>query len=100
MPALVISCSRSPTAILSIRISPGKTWASRGCVLRKRRLLMLDFLNNIVVASVIKSAIVIFILLTVFAYLTLIERRVLAKIQGRLGPNRAGPFGFFQPVAD
>ena len=61
---------------------------------------MLDFLNNIIVASIIKSAIVIVALLTVFAYMTLIERRVLAKIQGRLGPNRAGPFGAFQPIAD
>jgi NADH-quinone oxidoreductase subunit H len=61
---------------------------------------MLDFLNNIIVASIIKSAIIIVALLTVFAYLTLIERRVLAKIQGRLGPNRTGPFGAFQPIAD
>jgi NADH-quinone oxidoreductase subunit H len=61
---------------------------------------VLDFLNNPIVANVIKSAIVIFILLTAFAYMTLIERRVIAKIQGRLGPNRAGPFGLLQPVAD
>lgn len=61
---------------------------------------MLDFLNNAIVADVIKSAVVIFALLTAFAYMTLIERRVVAKIQGRLGPNRAGPFGMFQPVAD
>src|SRR6266436_5963947 len=61
---------------------------------------MLDFLNNEIVAAVIKSAIVIFALLTAFAYMTLIERRVVARIQGRLGPNRAGPFGLFQPVAD
>src|SRR5207244_10781754 len=61
---------------------------------------MLDFLNNEIVAAVIKSAIVIFALLTAFAYMTLIERRVVARIQGRLGPNRAGPFGMFQPVAD
>ena len=61
---------------------------------------MLDFLNNEIVAAVIKSAIVIFALLTAFAYMTLIERRVVAKMQGRLGPNRAGPFGIFQPVAD
>src|SRR2546422_246935 len=61
---------------------------------------MLEFLNNPIVADVIKSAIVILILLTAFAYMTLIERRVIAKIQGRLGPNRAGPFGIFQPVAD
>ena len=61
---------------------------------------MLDFLNNEIVASVIKSAIVIFALLTAFAYMTLIERRVVARLQGRLGPNRLGPLGMFQPVAD
>jgi NADH-quinone oxidoreductase subunit H len=61
---------------------------------------VLEFLNNAIVADIVKSAIVLFALLTVFAYLTLIERRVLARIQGRLGPNRAGPGGFFQPVAD
>src|SRR5207248_9570029 len=32
--------------------------------------------------------------------MTLIERRVVAKMQGRLGPNRTGPSGVFQPVAD
>jgi NADH-quinone oxidoreductase subunit H len=61
---------------------------------------MLDFLNNMIVANVIKSAILILALLTAFAYMTLIERRVVAKIQGRLGPNRVGPFGLFQPLAD
>ncbi len=61
---------------------------------------MFDLLNNPIVANIIKSAIVIFALLTAFAYITLIERRVIAKIQGRVGPNRAGPFGLFQPVAD
>ena len=35
-----------------------------------------------------------------FAYLTLYERRTLARIQTRIGPNRAGPFGLLQPVAD
>ncbi|HLJ34383.1 MAG TPA: NADH-quinone oxidoreductase subunit NuoH [Ktedonobacteraceae bacterium] len=53
-----------------------------------------------IIADIIKSAVVIFALLTAFAYMTLIERRVVAKIQGRIGPNRAGPFGMFQPVAD
>src|SRR5260370_28365155 len=61
---------------------------------------MSDLLNNAIFATVIKSAVVIFALLTMFAYLTLIERRVVAKIQGRLGPNRAGPFGLLQPLAD
>jgi NADH-quinone oxidoreductase subunit H len=53
-----------------------------------------------IVADVIKSAIVIAALLTAFAYMTLIERRVVAKLQGRLGPNRVGPLGLFQPLAD
>src|SRR5437660_4412767 len=61
---------------------------------------MLEFLNTPIVAYIIKGAIVIFALLTAFAYMTLIERRVVAKLQGRLGPNRAGPFGLFQPIAD
>ena len=61
---------------------------------------MFEFLNNEIVADVIKSAVVIVALLTVFAYMTLIERRVVARIQGRLGPNRAGPAGIFQPIAD
>jgi NADH-quinone oxidoreductase subunit H len=35
-----------------------------------------------------------------FAYLTLYERKALARIQVRIGPNKAGPFGILQPVAD
>ncbi|HVB25664.1 MAG TPA: NADH-quinone oxidoreductase subunit NuoH [Ktedonobacteraceae bacterium] len=53
-----------------------------------------------IIADIVKSGIVIVALLTAFAYMTLIERRVVAKMQGRLGPNRAGPSGMFQPVAD
>jgi NADH-quinone oxidoreductase subunit H len=49
---------------------------------------------------VIKSLILIFILLGGFAYLTLYERRALARIQMRIGPNRAGPLGLMQPIAD
>jgi NADH-quinone oxidoreductase subunit H len=49
---------------------------------------------------IIKSALLFFILATGFAYLTLFERKVLARIQVRIGPNRAGPGGFFQPLAD
>ena len=40
------------------------------------------------------------VLLTFFAYLTLAERRVLGRFQIRRGPNRVGPFGLFQPIAD
>src|SRR6266436_658190 len=66
----------------------------------RRWRMFLDFLNNPITAAVVKSAVVIFALLTAFAYMTLIERRVVAKIQGRLGPNRVGPSGLFQPLAD
>ena len=48
----------------------------------------------------IKSVVVVFALLTGFAYLTLYERRALARIQARIGPNRAGPQGLLQPIAD
>lgn len=46
------------------------------------------------------SAVIIGSLLGGFAYLTLAERKVLARIQVRVGPNRAGPWGILQPVAD
>src|SRR5258708_943358 len=61
---------------------------------------MLVLLNNPIRADIIKIAIVIFALLTAIACMTLIERRVVAKMQGRLGPTRGGSFGLFQPVAD
>ncbi|WP_322807633.1 NADH-quinone oxidoreductase subunit NuoH, partial [Thermanaerothrix sp.] len=49
---------------------------------------------------VIKSLIIVLVLTGGFAYATLYERRVIARIQVRIGPNRAGPFGLLQPVAD
>jgi NADH-quinone oxidoreductase subunit H len=48
----------------------------------------------------IKALVVTLALLTGFAYLTWYERRALARIQTRIGPNRAGPFGLLQPIAD
>jgi NADH-quinone oxidoreductase subunit H len=48
----------------------------------------------------LKGLVMCLILLTGFAYLTLYERRALARIQVRVGPNRAGPQGLLQPIAD
>ena len=48
----------------------------------------------------IKSIVVIVVLLTGFAYLSLVERKLVARFQVRYGPNRAGPFGLLQPIAD
>jgi len=50
--------------------------------------------------SVIKSLVIINLVLFGFAYLTLIERKVMGRMQLRYGPNRAGPFGLLQPIAD
>ncbi len=40
------------------------------------------------------------LLLTAFAYMTLAERRIVGRMQWRVGPNRAGPLGLLQPLAD
>ena len=53
-----------------------------------------------VIALVVKVLIVIVAVLTFVAYLTLIERKVLGWIQVRIGPNRVGPWGLLQPLAD
>ena len=47
-----------------------------------------------------KALIVINVVLLVFAYTTWLERKLLGRMQLRYGPNRAGPFGLLQPIAD
>jgi NADH-quinone oxidoreductase subunit H len=59
----------------------------------------MDWLNWIVL-PVLRSIVLIVVLLTGFAYLTWYERKLLARFQVRYGPNRAGPYGLLQPVAD
>ena len=49
---------------------------------------------------VIKAALVVFVVVTAFAYLVLLERKLIGRMQARYGPNRTGPFGFMQPAAD
>lgn len=47
-----------------------------------------------------KVGLVFFVILTLAAYLVFAERRILAWVQDRKGPNRVGPFGLLQPLAD
>jgi NADH-quinone oxidoreductase subunit H len=50
--------------------------------------------------DVIKALVVVNLVLGAFAYLTWVERKLLGRMQARYGPNRAGPFGLLQPIAD
>jgi NADH-quinone oxidoreductase subunit H len=55
---------------------------------------------NFFLLSLIKAAVVAFVLLTTLAYLQWVERKVIAHIQVRMGPSRVGPHGLMQPLAD
>ncbi|HNP22154.1 MAG TPA: NADH-quinone oxidoreductase subunit NuoH [Panacibacter sp.] len=62
------------------------------------QLLTLDF--ALVLEKLILIAIVVTIALVIAMYSTYAERKVAAFMQDRRGPNRAGPFGILQPLAD
>jgi len=53
-----------------------------------------------VIEALVKSIIALGFLMATFGYMTLAERKVLARMQTRPGPNRVGPFGLLQPIAD
>jgi NADH-quinone oxidoreductase subunit H len=53
-----------------------------------------------VVSSLINIGVLLIVFLTLFAFMSVLERKILARMQNRYGPNRVGPFGLFQPIAD
>ncbi len=53
-----------------------------------------------IIHPIIASLLIFFVVLTGFAYTTLLERKFIAYFQQRSGPNRVGPKGFLQPAAD
>ncbi|MGH8004081.1 MAG: NADH-quinone oxidoreductase subunit NuoH [Limisphaerales bacterium] len=52
------------------------------------------------IIAIIKVAVVLWAILTACAYIVWLERKLVARMQVRLGPTRVGPFGLLQPLAD
>jgi NADH-quinone oxidoreductase subunit H len=50
--------------------------------------------------SVIKAILIVNLVMLAFAFMTWVERKLIGRMQRRYGPNRAGPFGLLQPIAD
>ena len=73
-------------------------------ILAKQRLLAPlagapDWIGQ-TVSSLINIIALLAVFLSLFALVSVLERKILARIQNRLGPNRVGPFGLLQPAAD
>jgi len=53
-----------------------------------------------ILSSVLSVGAILVVFASLFAITTVLERKGLGRIQNRYGPNRVGPFGFLQPLAD
>src|SRR5215831_7188317 len=62
--------------------------------------MTVDYFVNYILIPLVKIGILFGVLSGVIAYLTLLERKVIAFMQVRLGPMRVGPHGLLQPIAD
>lgn len=61
---------------------------------------MLDIVTQHLLPNIGKILLIVALLMLAVAYLTLAERKVIGYIQMRIGPNRVGPRGLLQPIAD
>jgi len=61
---------------------------------------MLDMLLEHILPNIAKILLIVIPLMLAVAYLTYFERKVIGYIQTRIGPNRVGPWGLLQPIAD
>lgn len=61
---------------------------------------MLDILLEYILPNIAKILLIVVPLMLAVAYLTYFERKVIGYIQTRIGPNRVGPWGLLQPIAD
>jgi NADH-quinone oxidoreductase subunit H len=75
--------------------------------LERAPLILRDFIVNLfpeslgwLAGSLLAILAILFVFGTLFALLTLAERKILGRVQNRPGPNRTGPFGLLQPLAD
>ncbi len=76
-------------------------------LLERLPLVVRDFVNGFLpeaarpwVDGLLKIAVILAVFGGLFAALTLAERKILGRVQNRPGPNRTGPFGLLQPIAD